>query len=272
MSKIYDMIEYIHQNHRLAFRYLNIFQLEISALPEIFITQIKQLQMLSIPITVESYQMLDQIGKNMTELRYLKLYINLSTGETRLTNLNTLKTLSKLQDLHIEVSSSDFSRKHLNLNINELQQLIVLDVKNCFSFTCTLKFSDLTPQHQLRSMKKLRVEQFYITRNMLNLIFKTMRDLDTLRITANRSRHTANRSRQKPLSRNNNAIIGQLKSLQKLEIDSFWVDENFLRNMNLPQLENLLLLSKNNFTVSCSTLIQRWTPASGKTVSETDGN
>jgi hypothetical protein len=230
LSEIAELMEYVHQNHRLAFRTLNLFEciFEISALPVLFITQIKQLTSLSLPVI--HGQVLDQIGKNMTELRYLA--IKIFDEEMRLTNLNTLKTLSKLQHIKIGVCSRDIS---LNLCINELQQLKALEVIN-EGRTCYLVFSDLTPQHQLRSMKELILYEIVITRNLLQLIFKSMQNLVSLRIT------TTRRYQMKPLSRNNNAI-GQLIKLQRLEIDSFWVDENFLRNMKLPKLNNFTLFS-----------------------------
>jgi hypothetical protein len=233
LSETAELMEYVHQNHRLAFRTLNFYdcKYKISALPVLFITQIKQLTSLSIPIN--SGQVIDQIGKNMTELRYLELHM-ITNEEIWPTNLNTLKTLSKLQHLKIGVIA-DY-RSSLNLYINELQQLKFFEFRNYSMNRCSLNFSDLTPQHQLISMKQLMVNCFVITRNMLQLIFKTMLDLESLRI----SNYFG--SQKKPLSRNNNAI-GQLKSLQRLEIDRFWVDENFLRNMKLPKLNILKLLS-----------------------------
>jgi hypothetical protein len=229
-SQIADFMEYVHQNHRLAFRTLALslfdgpYSSSISALPVLIFTQIKQLRRLSIPI--DGGQMLDLIGKNLTELQYLKLNIY---GPT---NFNNLNTLSKLQHLKIEMYSP--TPLSLNLYINKLHQLKFLEVTN-YSYTSgtfTLNFSDLTPQHQLRSMQKLIVYGLIITRNMLQLIFETMQNLESLRIVNGRP--------SKPLSRNNNAI-GQLKSLQQLVIDDFWVDENFLRNMKLPQLQHLTL-------------------------------
>jgi hypothetical protein len=169
----------------------------------------------------------------LPELRKLSISIFTDIG-----NLNILKSLLNLESLQIDVFAY---YRELMLYINELQQLKELKIRRLDHrppnyFDCVLQFADLTPEQPLCSMTHLRLLNFVITRNVFQLIFKTMPNLVLLEINKN-----ILIDQTKRLAQNKNAI-SRLKNLQTLEIANFWVDDNFLYNMKLPQLKKFTLL------------------------------
>jgi hypothetical protein len=239
-SQITDMMDYVQHNHTSVFKVFKWVEFDaINNLPLRF-NQIKQLISLSIP--VHSEKVLNRIAENMTELKYLS--VNLILIGIKYFNLNNLKALIKLETLDIGV----WSRKgSISLYVRELQQLKMMQIRCLNVHTVRLlllQLPDLTPQHALNSMENLKLTDFVISRNMLQLVFRTMPNLQNLLIK-NRG-YLAKR-----LDRNKNEI-NRLMNLKTLNIDFCWIDENFLRNMKLPKLQSFRLFS--NDTVSFSEL------------------
>jgi hypothetical protein len=251
-SQIADMMDYVHHNHKSVFKELDLKAYLEKTISPLLFSQIKQLMSLS--ILVYSEKVLNQIAENLTELKYLNVNLALIDEERNSFNLNNLKALTKLETLDIGVYSKGGS---LSLYVRELQQLKMLQVRNFdlhsdfldFSlFAMRLQLPDLTPQHALSSMENLILYDFPMTRNMLQLIFRTMPNLQNLLIKNPKANSYCVRKR---LARNKNEI-NRLKNLKILSIDNFWIDESFLRNMELPQLQSFRLLS--NDTISFSEL------------------
>jgi hypothetical protein len=226
-TDIAGMMDYIHQNHRSTFKEFDVMLSDLSLSP-IFINQIKHLTSFKI-FQNNNPELLYQICNNLPELRKLKIIIFQYIG-----NLNNLKSLLNLESLRIDVFANTEPQM---LNINELQQLkelIICHPPN--NVDCVLQFADLTPKQPLCSMTHLRLLNFVITRNVFQLIFNTMPNLVLLEINKN-----IWTTQKKRLAQNKNAI-SRLKNLQTLEIANFWVDDNFLYNMKLPQLKKFTLL------------------------------
>jgi hypothetical protein len=262
-SQVADMIDYVHHSHKSVFKELEFDEFdEITVTPLLF-SQIKQLIRLSIP--VHSEKVCNLIAVNLTELKYLNVKLDLSVDDVNDEeypfNLNNLKALTKLETLGISVYSYG---GELNLYVRELQQLKMLHVRafninrisDGFSNSdMQLQLPDLTPQHALNLMENLIIYDFLISRNMFQLIFRTMPNLQNLLIKNPMPNKVAltdsSYSVQKRLARNKNEI-NRLKNLKTLNIDFGWIDENFLRNMKLPKLQSFSLLS--NDTISFSEL------------------
>jgi hypothetical protein len=193
--------------------------------------------------------------------------------------LNNLKALTKLETLDIDVYAYSGS---LILYVRELQQIKMLQVRNFYlsqdfdrysTPAIRLQLPDLTPQHALNSMENFKLSNFIITRNIFQLIFRTMPNLQNLFIKNPKPNTWYVR---KQLARNKNGI-NRLKSLKTLNIDNFWIDENFLRNMKLPQLQSFSLLSNDTISFlklsnigllylakQCPKLMEIWVKARNK--------
>jgi hypothetical protein len=261
--EIADMMDYVHHNHKSVFDH---FEFEYSTefnekiMSTLFFSQIKQLTSLSI-LSVHSEEVLNGIAKNLTELKNLSISLEIpGGGENSFNpafNLNGLKALTKLETLDIELELDEHDGGLISLYVRELQQLKTLEVRNFNIFLIHTGFSesvmrlqlpDLTPQLTLNSMENLRISGFFMTRNMFQLVCRTMPKLQDLFI----KNLKPNRSYlHKRLALNKNEIR-RLKDLETLSIDNFWIDESFLRNMKLPQLQSFSLLS--NDTISFSEL------------------
>jgi hypothetical protein len=230
-SEIASMMDYIHQNHRSTFKTFHV-MLDDSTLSPLFISQIKHLTSFKI-IQKNNRELPNQICNNLPELRKLRISIFTDIG-----NLNILKSLLNLESLQIDVFPY---YEELMLYINELQQLKELKIRRLNhrppnEIDGVLQFADLTPKQPLCSITHLRLLNFVITRNVFQLIFKIMPNLVLLEINKN-----IWTTQKKRLSQNKNDI-SRLKKLQTLEIANFWVDDNFLYNMKLPQLKKFTLL------------------------------
>jgi hypothetical protein len=250
-SQVADMMDYVHHNHRSVFKVFMWNMFGEKTISPLFFSQIKQL--MSLTIRVHSEKVLNRIAKNLTELKNLSVNLDLIDEESNSLNLNNLKALTKLETLDIGVCTKGGGS--LSLYVRELQQLKKLQVRHCISggygtemsrSITRLKFPDLTPQHTLNSMETLNLINYLITRNMLQLIFRTMPNLQNL-LTRNPNPNSY--YVQKRLTRNKNGIH-RLKYLKKLNIDYGWIDENFLRNMKLPQLQSFILHSSKPISFS----------------------
>jgi hypothetical protein len=243
-----DMMDYVHRNHKSVFKVLNWNMFPEKTISPLLFSQIKQLTSLS--IQVDSKMVLNQIAANLTELKNLTVKLHLIDEDRNSLNLNNLKALTKLETLNIAVSFN--GGVSLSLYVCELQQLKMLKVGHCIygdyddtEMLCRslsqLQFPDLTPSCALNSMETLNLNYYLITRNMLQLIFRSMPNLQNL---SSWNTNPYPLPPQKPFG------IHLLKNLKTLKINTFWNNEYFLLNMKLPQLESFILLSSKKISFS----------------------
>jgi hypothetical protein len=249
-SQLANMIDYVHHNHKSVFKVFNWNGFRENIVSPLRFNQLKQLMSLSIPLPDK--MAINKIAENLIELKYLNLTAG-TDNEENYFNLNYLKALTKLETLGIDVYSYG---GELNLDIRELQQLKMLQVRafNLYRiisgstvFDMSLQFPDLTSQHALNLMENLIISDFLISRNVFQLIFRTMPNLQNLFIKNPKPNKVAYSDTEyyvrKRLARNKNGI-NRLKNLKTLNIDIGWIDESFLRNMKLPKLQSFSLLSR----------------------------
>jgi hypothetical protein len=250
-SPIANMIDYVHHNHKSVFKDFKWDGFDQRTISPLLFNQIKQLMSLSIPVLSE--MAINHIAENLSELKYLNLSSEVHDEENNF-DLNNLKALTKLETLCISVYSYG---GELNLYVCELQQLKMLQVRAfnlnrvIYGYSMSdmrLEFPDLTPQHALNLMENLIISDFLISRNMFQLIFRTMPNLQNLLIKNPKPKKVFISDTtyyvNKQLARNKNEI-NRLKNLKTLNIDIGWIDENFLRNMKLPKLQSISLLSND---------------------------